>query len=482
MRYSHRAAIVVITCAAVCCVLIGVAPVAAAAPGDHLWSDWVYTSDVFEDESATAVTIAPGGYPVVVGTAVGTPAGDTDIRYVSYETTTSLWRWNAVPLTWDGAVGGDDRPGGVVTDAAGNAYIAGTTTVAGGTTDIVILKVLGTDPAGPLSGDLLWARQYGGSSGRDDAAEALATDAAGNIYVTGDSVNAAGNLDVVTIKYRPDGTRAWVRLLDSPSKKLDRGLVISVRGAAVYVAGVSRRAGSADDVVLIKYSTAGKREWVRHYDDPLHLSERVTGIASTGNSVYLCGAGKVGVAAPGDALLLKYDTKGALKWARYAGGKAGADMWNDVAVNGKGQVHVTGTFFRKATADDIATSVYGSGGNVLWGVWFSSGGAGPDIGQALAVDASRRTYVCGSIQRSAGDSDMVVLCYGPHGTATQWSSRYPDSSAYLTETNWGDDYANDIALAGAAIYVAGASTIYHDLSGGGYGGMSLDFMTVKLQR
>lgn len=482
MRYSHRAAIVVITCAAVCCVLIGVAPVAAAAPGDHLWSDWVYTSDVFEDESATVVTIAPGGYPVVVGTAGGTPGGDSDIRYVSYDAATSLWRWNAVPLTWDGAAGGDDRPAGVATDAAGNAYIAGTTTVAGGTTDIVILKVLGADPVGPISGDLLWARQYGGPAGMDDAAAALATDAAGNVYVTGGSVNAAGNLDVVTIKYRPDGTRAWVRLFDSPSKKLDRGLVISVRGAAVYVAGVSRRNGSADDVVLIKYSTAGKREWVRYYDDPLHLSDGVTGIAVTGSAVYLCGAGKVGVVAPGDALLLKYDTKGALGWARYAGGKAGVDVWNDVAVDGKGQVHVTGTFFRKATADDIATSVYGSGGNVLWGVWFSSGGAGLDIGQALAVDASRRTYVCGSIQRSAGDSDMVVLCYGPNGTTTQWSSRYPDSSAYLTETNWGDDYANDIALAGAAIYVAGASTIYHDLSGGGHGGMSLDFMTVKLQR
>ena len=482
MRYFTRAATAVITCAAVWCVLIGVASVAAASPGDHLWSDWVYTSDVFEDEEATAVTIAPGGYPVVVGTSVGTPGGDSDIRYVSYDAATSLWRWNAVPLTWDGAAGGDDRAAGVVTDAAGNAYIAGTTTVAGGTTDIVVLKVLGVDPAGPLSGDLLWAREYGGPAGKDDAAAAIAMDAAGNVYVTGGSVNAAGTMDVVTVKYRPDGTRAWVRLLDSPSKKLDRGLAISVRGAAVYVAGVSRRSGRADDAVLIKYSTAGKREWVRYYDDPLHLSEEVTGIASTGSAIYLCGAGKVGVVAPGDALLLKYDTRGAFKWARYAGGKAGDDAWNDVAVDDKGQAHVTGTFFRKGTADDIATSVYGADGNTRWGAWYSSAGSGRDIGQALAVDAARRTYVCGSIRRPTGDNDVAVLCYGPNGPTTQWSSRYPDSNAYLTETNWGDDHAAAIALVPGAVYVAGASTVYHDLSGGGHGGTSLDFLVLKLQR
>ncbi|HUU94577.1 MAG TPA: hypothetical protein VM487_02470 [Phycisphaerae bacterium] len=45
-----------------------------------------------------------------------------------------------------------------MTDAGGNAYIVGTKTVTGGTTDIVILKVLGTDPTGPLSGDLRASR------------------------------------------------------------------------------------------------------------------------------------------------------------------------------------------------------------------------------------------------------------------------------------------------------------------------------------
>ncbi|HUU94576.1 MAG TPA: hypothetical protein VM487_02465 [Phycisphaerae bacterium] len=186
--------------------------------------------------------------------------------------------------------------------------------------------------------------------------------------------------------------------------------------------------------------------------------------------------------APGDALLLKYSANGALKWARYAGGKAGDDAWSDVAVDSKGRARATGTFFRKATADDLATRVYGSSGGVLWGAWFSSAGSGLDTGQALAVDSSWRTYVCGSIQRSSGDGDMAVLSYGANGMKTLWFSRYPDSSSYLTEKSWGDDRAAYIALVGGAAYVVGASSIYHDLSGGGYGGTSLDFITLKLRR
>lgn len=484
MRRRSRVVFAAILCVAVWSMALTVAAAVAVAvtvPGHHLWRDWVFTSDVFEDEEAVAVAVAPGGYPVVVGTSVGAPGGDTDIRYVSYEATTPVWRWNAVPLTWDGPAGGDDRPAGVVTDAGGDAYVAGTTTVVGGTTDIVVLKLLGADPTGPLSGDLLWARQFDGAAGANDEAQAIAADSSGNIYVTGGSENARGDSDVVTVKYRPDGTRAWVRRLDSPSKLADRGLAIAVRGASVYVAGVSRRSGRADDIVLARYTTAGSRTWVRYYDDPQHRSDTVAGIACSGTSVYLCGAGKVGATAPGDALLLKYDAKGARAWARFAGSKGGDDAWGDVAVDGKGRVHVTGTFFRKATADDISTRVYRSNGSLQWGAYFSSAGSRADTGRALAVDASRRTYVCGSIAGAAGDGDMAALCYGPTG-ARAWFSRCPDPAAYLTEVNWGDDRANDIALVAGAAYIAGASTVYHPLSGGGYGGTTLDFITLKLER
>lgn len=73
-------------------VVVSPAAAAQAFPGQHLWQDWVYTSGVYEDEQATAVAIAPGGHPVVVGTAIQSAGGDRDIRYVSYDAASLTWR------------------------------------------------------------------------------------------------------------------------------------------------------------------------------------------------------------------------------------------------------------------------------------------------------------------------------------------------------------------------------------------------------
>lgn len=448
---------------------------AQAFPGQHLWQDWIYIGGVYEDEQAVAVAMAPGGYPVVVGTTV-TPGGDRDIRFASYDATTSVWRWNAVLPRWDGPGGGDDTPAGVVIDKAGDAYIAGTTTVPGGGTDIVVLKILGTD-TGPLpGGTVLWARRYNGGANRDDEAEAIARDAAGNVYVTGGSRRADGSWDMITVKYRPNGTRAWTRRHNNGARRFDRGLAIAVRGSKVYVAGVSRRKGRADDVVLIKYTTAGKQQWRRYYDDRLHRSEGVTGIACTSSSVYVCGAGKFTSIKPGQAMLLKYGANGKRRWVRFAGGTGGDDSWADVAVDRKGRVHVTGTFFRAATADDIETRVYYASGRRQWRFPFTSQGSGLDTGTALAVDSSRRTYVCGSLQNAGGDADMIVLCYPAAGGGSTWFTRYPDPAVYAGEANVGEDRANDIALVGGAAYVVGGSTVEH------FGTPTLDFQTVKIER
>lgn len=456
--------------------------VAQALPGDHLWKDWVSTSGVYEDEEAIAVEIAPGGYPVIVGSAVQTAGGDRDIRYRSYMPTSSIDRWAGAALPWNGPGGGDDTAAGVVIDKAGAIYVAGTATMPGGGTDIVVLKV---DPVTGLPAAAPWPRFYDGP-GTDDEAEAIARDVGGNVYVTGGSQRADGSWDMVTVKYRPNGTRAWVKRHNNGGTRFDRGLAIAVQGSSVYVAGTSRRPGRGDDVVLIKYTTGGKRLWVRYYDDPLRRSETVTAIACHGTSVYLCGAGRFTAVKPGQAMLIKYSSNGALRWVRFAGQKGGDDIWMDVAVDSRARVHVTGTFFRTGTAGDITTSVYRTDGRRQWRAYFSSSGNRHDTGTALAVDAARRTYVCGNIENATGTTDMIVLCYGPAGVASQWYSRYPDPLAYPSgasaETDSGDDRANDIALVNGALYVVGASTVAHPAAPPGPAGQSLDFQTVKMER
>jgi hypothetical protein len=456
--------------AVVCAALVVAPAVAGAYPGQHLWSDTVHTSAVLEDDSAAALTIGRGGHPIVVGSAVSAAGGAPDIRCVSYDGPTPLWRWTTVPLTW--GAGGADTACGVV-QAGGADYVVGTTQTA--SADYVLLKL------DDITGSVLWATYYDGA-GKADEAEAVAADAAGNVYVTGGSIGGAGTMDIATVKVRPDGSVAWARRFDSPAHQLDRGLAIAVQGSSVYVAGISRRPEHADDIVILKYSLGGTRQWARYYDDPLHRSESVGAIAADAGGVYVCGGGKATAKAPGDALLVKYSPAGALQWAAWAGGPAGNDSWNDVAFGTHGRLHVTGSFFSRATASDIATSVYTAAGAMKWRRLFSSSGRRPEAGTSLAVDASGRTYVAGNIENNVGNADVAVLAYSAPGTMTLWWSRYPDPLGFPAEPDRGDDYAADIALTGGAVYVAGAATMHDPLGAGGAGGLSLDFLTLKLER
>ena len=65
-------------------------------------------------------------------------------------------------------------------DAAGNVYVTGESGGVGSGLDYATLKY---DP----SGKLLWEKRYNGPGNHDDGATAMAVDAAGNVYVTGES-------------------------------------------------------------------------------------------------------------------------------------------------------------------------------------------------------------------------------------------------------------------------------------------------------
>ena len=72
----------------------------------------------------------------------------------------------------------------------------------------------------------------------DDMARKVAVDAAGNVYVTGSSTNSAGNYDYVTIKYGPNGNTLWTQRYNSPYNHNDYVQALAVDAAGnVYVTG-----------------------------------------------------------------------------------------------------------------------------------------------------------------------------------------------------------------------------------------------------
>ncbi|MGI8924868.1 MAG: hypothetical protein ACR2HJ_12735 [Fimbriimonadales bacterium] len=82
-----------------------------------------------------------------------------------------------------------------------------------------------------------WAARYDGPGNLDDSGEALALDAAGNVYVTGSSESAENSTtEYATIKYDSNGNQLWVARYDGPGNSLDQATALAVDAAGnVYI-------------------------------------------------------------------------------------------------------------------------------------------------------------------------------------------------------------------------------------------------------
>ena len=94
------------------------------------------------------------------------------------------------------------------------------------------------------------ARYDGGS------ARALAVDAAGNVYVTGGSDGSGTGRDYATLKYDSDGNELWVARYDGPGSAIDNAQALALDAAGnVYVTGESWGSGTNLDYATVKYDS-----------------------------------------------------------------------------------------------------------------------------------------------------------------------------------------------------------------------------------
>jgi hypothetical protein len=330
-------------------------------------------------------------------------------------------------------------------DAGGNVYVAGNNGAwdenqNGYVPDFQVVKYDG-------AGNQLWARVWDRGSRLDDWVDGLAVDPGGSAYVTGVSYKdvAEQDGDIAVIAYGPSGRRRWVRIEDSLGGGYDSPYDIALDGAGnVYVTGVWSGLGIYDtDVVTIKYDRAGNRVWLVTYNGPTNYTD-------TGDAITVDDAGNVYVAgstwADGnewDYLVIKYDSAGTLLWSRsYDTGQArDFDLANAVAVDGAGNVFVTGTAnsgpYPDGTWDDVGTIKYDGNGNLRWARLFTAVPEGTDEGADLAVDGAGNVYVTGRSFLSYQDHDYTTIKYDAagdqvwvaHFDAPEYSSDYDSAAA-----------------------------------------------------
>jgi len=188
-----------------------------------------------ELDRAWAVATHSDGSVYVAGEADGslggTYKGVQDAFLIKYDRDGhTLWKRQPGSPGYDGA-------SGVATDADGNVYVAGTTTgwlggPSQGNTDAFLLKY-------DRDGRTIWRKQPGTPA--EEYATSVATDADSNVYLVGSTRGALagdfkGKIDAFVIKYDRDGQIVWQ---DQPGTD-EGGLATSVATDAdgnVYVTG-----------------------------------------------------------------------------------------------------------------------------------------------------------------------------------------------------------------------------------------------------
>jgi uncharacterized delta-60 repeat protein len=247
------------------------------------------------------------------------------------------------------------------------------------------------------------------------------------------------------------------------------GMAVDGSGNA-YVTGASVSPGTCnfycDDYATVKYNASGTQQWVARYNGPGNDDDHAVAIAVDGSgNVYVTGA-SIGTAWPDyDYATVKYDSSGQEQWvARYNGPGNDFDFATAIAVDASGNVYVTGASEGSGTGPfDYATIKYDASGNQLWVARYNGPGNDDDEAYAIAVDASGNVYVTGYSSGSGTGNDYATIKYNSAGQE-QWVARYngPSNS---------NDYANAMAVdVSGNVYVTGFS----DGSGTGF-----DYATVK---
>jgi hypothetical protein len=291
-----------------------------------------------------------------------------------------------------------------------------------------------------------WVVRYNGPGHSEEWAVALALDAAGNVYITGSSRGSYTGDDYATVKYNSAGVEQWVARYNGPVNGDDQVAALAVDDAGnVYVTGESEGSGTYYDYATVKYNSAGVEQWVARYNGPANYWEKATALAvdDVGN-VYVTGESD-GSGTGHDYATVKYNSAGIEQWvARYNGPTNDWDEANALAVDGTGNVYVTGRSF-SATYDDFATVKYNSAGVEQWVARYNGPANDWDEAADLAVDDAGNVYVTGGSEGSGTYSDYATVKYNSAGIE-QWVARYngpvnnPDGAIALAVDDAGNVY------------------------------------------
>jgi len=373
--------------------------------GFQLWTATIAGSGTSHDEAAGAALDRTGAIHVT-GTTGTYP--NYDILTVKLNADGSeAWR-----RTYDGAASRADEPAAIAVDSAGLTYVTGYTNNASDVADFVTIKY----SAG--TGLPLWTVVRPGEGGGTDKATAIALGPDGSVWVTGYSARQYMD-DYCTVKYSSTGVEDTVAFYNYSANATDQAVAIAVDAAGnAYVTGQSANAPAPNgkyEYATIKYNSSGAQQWVARYTGT-GGSNMPAALALGTSAVYVTGSSQR-AAGDMDYATVAYNTNtGDTLWVRrFNAPPGGNDDATAIAVGPADKVFVTGTSIDWNGRGDYMTLRYSAAGEAEWSERYNSPFDNDDEGVSIALDSRSDAIVLGTSYGSA-NYDFLTVKYDSSAT------------------------------------------------------------------
>ncbi|HEV8629695.1 MAG TPA: hypothetical protein VGV61_05205 [Thermoanaerobaculia bacterium] len=257
--------------------------------------------------SCDFVTVDPADNVIVFG------AGDGALWTIKYSQT-GAQQW-ATELDTNFVT----YPFGLAAGLDGSAYVLTNWPDGFGGDDIVLIKY-------DSNGNQQWIQRYDSTSGGDDWPGEVAVDSAGNVVVVG--YGALGEYqrpyryDIITLKYSAAGQSLWQKRYENGVPQAGPGDVYDLWRAAVTfdaqgnILVTSRSPGETSkyDYAVVKYDSNGNEIWVRRYAGPANCDDEASDVVTGGNGrVFITGFSETScgsVPTPRQLYIAEYDAAG----------------------------------------------------------------------------------------------------------------------------------------------------------------------------
>jgi uncharacterized delta-60 repeat protein len=345
---------------------------------------------------------------------------------------------------FDGKGDFSDRYNSIVTDANGNVFLGGSTVNEDHNRDYLIEKR-------NASGDVLWRKIYGASGGGPDEVKQIILDAQGNAYVTGYANNIGAGNDFWTMKFNAAGDTLWTRAYnDSNFNQYDQAnsLALDASGNVVVVGESDSDVSNItnDDFLVVKYDANGNQLWTKRFNDAGNTTDRAEKVViDASNNIYVAGRSNNGT--DDDYCVIKYNSAGTQQWIQFVD-FGGTDRATDMDMDAAGNIYVTG---RRSNGndDDYCTVKFNAQGTTQFTSVFDF--VEDDRAESIDVAADGSFVVTGrsdSNPTAVLNYEIYTVKYDAQGTQL-WAKSFAG-------TGGGDDWGVDVQLSSSGkVLVAG---------------------------